>query len=122
MESELTDLKSKGYTPLSVKDRFDRAGMLNEYYSLYNMLSTDTHGNIRALIRRHIEIKGADFEVVFYKNEPVEEFLSYIDSTCGMLVHAALGIHELLGTEVLSEVEALREDLEVWRRKQKIIP
>lgn len=122
MERELADLKAKGYSPLLVRDRFDRAGMLNEYYSMYNMLSTDTHGNIRALISRHIEIKGADFEIVFYKGEPVEEFLSYIDSTCGVLVHAAIGIHELLNSELLSEVKALEKDIEAWRREQKIIP
>jgi hypothetical protein len=85
------------------------------------MLSTDTHGNIRALISRHIEIKGADFEIVFYKDEPVEEFLSYIDSTCGVLVHAAIGIHELLGKDVLSEVKALKEDLEAWRKEHLLI-
>lgn len=121
MERGLADLKAKGYSPLLVRDRFDRAGMLNEYYSMYNMLSTDTHGNIRALISRHIEIKGADFEIVFYKDEPLEEFLSYIDSTCGVLVHAAIGIHELLGKDVLSEVKALKEDLEAWRKEHRLI-
>jgi hypothetical protein len=38
MERELADLKAKGYSPLLVRDRFDRAGMLNEYYSMYNMV------------------------------------------------------------------------------------
>lgn len=117
MEKELAELKAKGYKPLQIRDRFERAGMLDEYCSMYNMLCTDTHGNIRALISRHIEIKGADFEIVFYRDEPVEEFLSYIDAACGILVHAAIGIHELLGTEVLSEVRALENDLEMWRKK-----
>lgn len=121
IEKELDEIKSKGYKPLLVKDRFDRAGMLNEYYSVYNMLSADTHGNIRALISRHVEMKDTDFEMVLYKDEPVEAFLSSIDSTCGILVHAAIGIHELLGKEVLSEVKGLIEDLEGWRREQKII-
>lgn len=121
MEKELTNLKDKGYKTLLVRDRFERAGMLNEYYSMYNMLSTDTHGNIRALIKRHIEIKGADFDIVFYKDEPIAEFLSYIDSTCGMLVYASIGIHELLNSEVLSEVKALKEDLENWRRVHNLM-
>lgn len=116
IEKKLVDLKSKGYKPLRVRERFEKAGMRNEYYSMYNLLSTDTHGNIRALIKRHIEIKGADFDIVFYKNEPIEEFLTYIDSTCGMLVHSAIGMHELLGSEVLSEVKALQKSLESWRQ------
>ena len=117
MEKELSNLKSKGYSPLKVRERFEKAGILNEYYSMYNMLSTDTHGNIRALIKRHIEIKGADFDIVFYKDEPIEEFLSYIDSTCGMLINASIGIHELLESKVLSEINSLKEELEVWRKK-----
>lgn len=117
MEKKLVDLKSKGYSPLKIRERFEKAGMSNEYASMYNMVSTDTHGNIRALIKRHIEIKESDFDIVYYKDAPLDDFLTYIDSTCGMLVHAAIGIHELLGTEVLSEVRTLEDDLKMWRRK-----
>jgi hypothetical protein len=120
IEKKLMDLKMKGYSPLKIRDRFKKAGMLNEYNSMYNLLSTDTHGNIRALIRRHIEIDGADFNIVYYKDDPIEEFLSYIDSTCGMLVHAAIGIHELLGLEALSEVKTLRKSLEEWRGEHNL--
>lgn len=121
MEKELADLKSKGYSPLKVRDRFERAGMLNEYYSMYNLLSADAHGNIRALVNRHIEIKGADFDLVFYKDAPLSDFLASIDSTCGLLVHSAIEIHELLNSEVLSEVKALKEDLENWRRVHNLM-
>lgn len=121
MEKELAALKSKGYSPLKVRDRFEKAAMLNEYYSLYNLLSADAHGNIRALVSRHIEIKGSDFEIIFYNDTPIEEFLLYIDLTSGLLVHSAIGIHELLNSDVLSEVKALGKDLEAWRREQKIL-
>lgn len=122
MEKELAALKLKGYMPLKVRDRFDKADMLNEYYSIYNLLSADTHGNIRSLVSRHIEIKGSDFDIVLYNDTPIEEFLWYIDLTCGLLVQSAIGIHELLNSEVLSEVKALEKDIEAWRREQKIIP
>jgi hypothetical protein len=121
MGKKLKELKSKGYVPLKVRERFEKAGMLNEYYSMYNLLSTDTHGNIRALIKRHIEIKGADFDIVFYKDEPIEEFLTYIDATCGMLIQASIGIHELLGSKIHAEVKTLKEELEAWRRKNLLI-
>ncbi len=121
MQKELENLKTKGYSPLRVRDRFERAGMLNEYHSLYNMLSTDTHGNICALISRHMEIRGANFEIVYYKDSPIKEFLPYIDFTCGILIQASIGIHELLGSKVLSEVNALKDSLKTWRQKHKLI-
>ena len=42
-EQELADLKDKGYQPLNVFERFQRAGMEDEYRSLYNFLSSDAH-------------------------------------------------------------------------------
>jgi hypothetical protein len=40
-EKEFADLKNKEYNPLNVFQRFERAGMEDEYRSLYNSLSSD---------------------------------------------------------------------------------
>ena len=114
-EKTLAELKSKGYSPLNVRARFEKAGMLNEYLSIYNMLSTDSHGNIRALISRHIEIKGADLNLIYYKDAPIGDFLSYIAFTCLLLIRSAIGIHEVLHSEVLSEVKSLQKDFDEWQ-------
>ena len=37
-EKELDDLKKRGYQPLNIFQRFERAGMENEYRSFYNFL------------------------------------------------------------------------------------
>ena len=71
-EKQLAELKARGKQPLQVFDRFERANMVDEYRSLYNFLSCDSHSNIRALISRHIERGDNDFKVVFYKDEPIE--------------------------------------------------
>lgn len=117
MEKELADFKFKGYKPLLVSERFDRADMMNEYYSIYHLLSADTHANIISLVSRHIKIKGSDFDIIYYKDLPIEEFLWYINLTCVLLVRSAIGIHELLNSEVLSEVKALENDIEAWERE-----
>jgi hypothetical protein len=110
-EAELTSLKNKGYSPLKVFERFQKAGMVPEYRSLYNFLSNDAHSNIRALVDRHLEIKGNDFQVVFYKDEPLEGFLTYIDSTTSMLLDASKKIHEFFQTGFSSQIQALDDKL-----------
>ncbi len=110
-EKVLTDLKKKGYTPLKVFQRFERAGMEEEYRSLYNFLSNDAHSNIRALVDRHLEIHQNDFTVVFYKDEPLEGFLTYLDSVAGLLTDASMRIHRFFETESLGEIERLTQEL-----------
>jgi len=102
---------------ITVSERFDRADMLNEYYSIYHLLSADTHGNIIALVSRHLKIKESDFDIVYYKDIPIEEFLWYINVTCVLLVRSATGIHGLLNTEVLSEVKLLENDIAKWEKR-----
>jgi hypothetical protein len=94
----LKKLADKGFKPLSAFERFKRADMEKEYRSLYNFLSCDAHSNIRALISRHVEIQGGSFEVVFYKDEPLEHHLSYLDGTAGVMVDSSGMMHELFKT------------------------
>jgi len=72
--------------------------MEKEYRSLYNFLSCDAHSNIRALISRHVDIKGEGFEVVFYKDEPLEHHFSYLDGAAGVMVDTSGMMHELFKT------------------------
>ena len=116
-ERKLTEFSSRGIRPLSVYKRFERADMVEEYRSLYNFLSCDSHSNTRALISRHVELDGHDFEVVYYKDEPVESFLPTLDSTAGLLIEATQSIHESFKSESLGEVQKLREELTTVRAR-----
>lgn len=120
-ERELGTLKKKSYSPLSVFKKFERAGMVSEYRALYNFLSADSHSNIRALISRHIELGKDDFEMVFYKDTPLVDFLTFIDSTCGLLVDASIRIHEQLKSPIVDSIRVLREKLQEIR-EQEIVP
>lgn len=116
-ERQLTEFSSRGLRPLSVYERFERADMVEEYRSLYNFLSCDSHSNTRALISRHIELGSHDFEVVYYKDEPVESFLATLDSTAGLLIEATQSIHESFKSESLGEVQKLRDELTTVRAR-----
>ncbi|MEO8009260.1 MAG: DUF5677 domain-containing protein [Betaproteobacteria bacterium] len=108
---KLALLKQQWYRPLSVKERFDRAGMAELYRSMYNFLSCDAHSNIRGLITRHADIKDGDIEVVYYRDAPIETFLATIDSAAGILVDASLALHSAYQSPVISEIEALEQEL-----------
>jgi Family of unknown function (DUF5677) len=115
---QLGDLKARGKQPLNVFERFERANMVDEYRSLYNFLSCDSHSNIRALISRHIEREDNDFKVVFYKDEPIETFLATLDSTAGLLIEASLSLHERFNSGRLADIQKMSEELNAMRGKQ----
>ncbi|MGM0988799.1 MAG: DUF5677 domain-containing protein [Pseudomonadota bacterium] len=47
---KLAQLKANGFEPLSHFSKFQRAGMAEEYRSIYNFLCSHSHNNIRSLI------------------------------------------------------------------------
>src|SRR5665648_1002199 len=63
----LIESKRKRGVPIIFRS-FEKAGMQDEYHSLYNILSNDTHSNIRALINHNLEIHEIDFRVIYYKD------------------------------------------------------
>lgn len=110
-EQELTELKKKGYNPLNMLKRFEQAGMIDEYYSIYNFLSCDAHSNIRALVSQHLEIHENDFTVVYYKDKPLDDFLKYLNPVAGFLTDASMRIHGFFKTGCIGEIERLRQEL-----------
>ena len=86
-ESRLTELQSKGYKPLKIRQKFERAGMLELYECLYSIVSAHSHSSKEALIDRHFEFVGDEFELVFYKNPPDERFQYLLGTTAELLEH-----------------------------------
>jgi hypothetical protein len=118
---QLETLKKKNYSPLTVFKKFERAGMISEYRALYNFLSTDSHSNIRALLNRHIDLGNDNFEIIFYRDTPPEDFLNFINSTCEMLVDASIKIHEYLKSPVADSIRGFGEKLRKIQ-EQEIVP
>ena len=116
-EKELKNLKEKGYNPLSIYSSFEKAEMQDIYRSIYNFVSNDAHSNIRALIKRHFEITENDLTVVYYREEPPENFVSEVDTSTSLLIQSGIKLHNILESEALDEVEALNAKLEAWRKQ-----
>jgi Family of unknown function (DUF5677) len=115
-EGSLRRLQENGKRPLSVYERFERAGMVEEYRSLYNFLSCDSHSNIRALIGRHLDEDSGRFEVVMYRDEPIDSFAATLDSTAGILLHASLETHRSFETGQEAAVEEMLGELARLRK------
>jgi hypothetical protein len=116
-ERQLQDLKTRGYNPLTIQQKFKRAEMLEEYQSFYNFLCMESHSNRRALINRHANISNNDYDLAFYKNDPNEKYLQYMDSAAGLLVSATIDIHDHLESSARSQVDDLRQELEMVRSR-----
>lgn len=115
-EKKLDALKTKGFKPISIYDRFVKAGMENEYRSIYSLLSMDAHSNIQALIDRHIEIQSdGDFQVVYYKDEPLEQYILYIDFIAGILTDSSKRIHEIFKSSEIGVFNKLDDELKQIR-------
>ncbi len=116
-EKALAALRAKGKGPLNIFERFDRANMVEEYRSMYNFLSCNAHSNIRALVTRHFEESSSDFNLVLYKDEPIESFVATLDSTAALLIEASVAIHKAFSSKHVANVEALLSELEVVRKQ-----
>jgi hypothetical protein len=119
-ESQFQDLQKLGYKPLKIYEKFKRADMLEEYESMYNFLSRESHSNISALINRHTDIIGNDYKLTFYKNDPIEKYLQYIDSSAGLLLSATGDIHNHFGSDVLDPIKELKKELDIVRSKIRV--
>jgi hypothetical protein len=116
-ESQLHDLKTRGYKPLIIREKFKRANMLEVYTSFYNFLCTESHSNKRALINRHMNISANGYELVFYKNEPDNRYLCYTDFAAGLLVSATVSIHDYLESPARSQVKDFQQQLDSIRSR-----
>ncbi len=48
-------LRAKGVESLGIEERFERAGLTNEYESLYAFLSAEVHNNVSTLQSRYLD-------------------------------------------------------------------
>jgi hypothetical protein len=116
-ETELQNLIKKHYVPLSQDTRFDRAGMVNEYRSVYNFLCSHSHSNIRSLYDRYTDITGDDFTVICYKDPKPHDITLYSSTLCDMLIDATSIVHKFFNSEVHSKVRAINAEWEELKSK-----
>ena len=120
VQSELQRLKQAGVVPLSVKERFERAGQLNLYDGPYSILSSHTHSNLIALEGRHIELSPDGFDVHYFRDIPDEDTQMIIDSAAGAIANSLAAVKSLLEGNPPSGLEEVSEKLKTLRSLWKV--
>lgn len=97
-EEKLQTLKDRGFNPISNRSKFETAGMLDEYLSIYNFLCSYSHNNIRSLIERFMEIdrESEEINIVFFRDYDVENFDHYLSTAVSLLRQASRNLHIIL--------------------------
>lgn len=116
-QDELKRLSEAGRGRLKIRDRFDRAGDLDRYESVYAHLCQRSHNNLPALAERHIESDAdGSAHVVYFRpiDEPTVQM--YSDTFARIAASSYERVTRLVGTGgkhlesirvALSKLEAL---------------
>ena len=113
--AHLDTLAKRGYAPLTVFQRFQKAKMEDEYRSIYVLASGWSHSDISALLQRHVIQKDETFELAIYKDLSKDDFNTILDSVAALLLKATVNIHERFKSDVTRELEQLNKELAVIR-------
>lgn len=111
-EAALAVAANAGGKDLTARDRFDRAGHIQEYRTLYNFLSAEAHNNGRALLRRHVDTSKNPPQLVLYDPEP-SFVIPSLSTVASMLLEATRWMHERFAGKAL-DVGDLPERLKTF--------
>jgi len=118
LATRLAELEAQSKGPLSIRDRCDRVGRLDEYQSLYAMFCLDTHNNASALAERHLtEREDGTPLISFFGEQDPFTIANRLDFGLQFLFQSARMVHGAFQVPA-PEVEALAARFETGRRER----
>jgi hypothetical protein len=115
MEAEKNRLIQLGYKDLNRYERFSKAGMENEYRTIYNWLCCAAHNDYRALHDRHFAVGELVPTFHFFKEANFRDLGVFFGVAAELLLRASIAIHTLLSSGKSLELQALRAELDIIR-------
>lgn len=112
---ELHDLKARGFVPLKIKERFEKASLTEMYGSVYALLCQHSHNNLNILERRHLEISNDDHRVAYFQPWNREVLLPYVDTVAGVVVGSLKSLAVLLNIQEDINLEEVEKRLVAFR-------
>jgi len=116
VDDELSKLRESGFGELGIRDRFDRAGLVEMYESVYALLCQHSHNNLNILERRHLEEHNDKLRVSYFQPWSSDEMMPYIDTIAGVITGSLKEVGSILKIaselaigEVEGELIKLRE-------------
>ena len=109
VKKELQSLEKEGYKPISIKERSEKAGKLDEYHSIYNILCLETHNNIAALEKNYIEHYDEEnyYQVTVFK-EKKEDQLAFISAIPGIIFYRIIDLIDFFQIDNFDIQEAFK--------------
>lgn len=95
----------------TIEDKFSKAGLVNEYQSVYVLLCNHAHNNIFELERRHIEICEKRLTIHLFSETKPEELYGLVDIVGACLVGTLHHVCEMMGTEAPIAADEALDDL-----------
>ncbi|WP_136515947.1 DUF5677 domain-containing protein [Geomonas edaphica] len=117
IKAERKRLLDRGFKDLNKFDRFTKAGLENEYRTIYNWLCCASHNDQRELRRRHLEKHGEGVKIHLFKEADYAELESHFGVASELLVRASIAIHNLLNSPKQDDMKGLREEMDKLRRE-----
>lgn len=115
VEKELHELKTRGFGPLRIKERFEKAALTEMYESVYALLCQHSHNNLNILERRHLEISNDDHRVAYFQPWSREALLPYVDTVAGVVVGSLKSLGTLLNIQEDINLEEVEKRLAALR-------
>jgi hypothetical protein len=115
LERKLQEFREQGKHQLSTSDRFQAAGLEDEYQSMYWLLCLAGHNNMSALDDRHIEKLGEDYHVVLFKEAQPEELVRIVDSLLAVLIDSGDMVHKSLHSTAAGHFSVHKATMDKYR-------
>ncbi len=112
---QLDSLRSDGFGELGIRDRFDRAGLVGMYESVYALLCQHSHNNLNILERRHIEEIDNDIRVSYFQPWNSDDMMPYIDTIAGILTGSIKEVAEIMDLNEELGIEEIDAELKKLR-------
>lgn len=113
-KAELAKLRKTVHISTNLQ-KFQKAGMENEYRSIYNSLCNDSHNNLRSLTSRHFRPReGGTLDLVIFDKPTREDLAATIDTFIVTLSTSNQLMHDYFKSkpEVVEEMDCYRRHRE----------
>lgn len=101
-------LLEAGVKTRKIKALFESVGELHYYESIYAFLSGDTHGQLSALVGKHLDPnEGA---LVFFSEESLSENAAFVYETVQITLGSTVDLYEYFKTELPEPLAALQNE------------
>lgn len=102
------ELLQNGHKRIDIKEKFELAGMNEEFGAIYPKLCSHSHNGLEALRERHGKVVGEDYEMAYFKSMDTNDFEEYALLAGEVLIRAMFSIDSIFCLEASSHIEDIK--------------